>query len=111
MSILLFLFKIVFVILLFLVIEWLAYKTTEVWYDKIFTRFPFLDHKPWNCRLCLQWWANVFFAVVFLLVTRWYAPTIIWLVIALLETAALKIDENNRYISDDFYEDGDLEDN
>lgn len=93
--------KIILVVILFLAIELLAYKITEVWYEKIFNKVPFLNHRPWNCRICLQFWVNVFCAVIFLLITKSYTPTIIWLVLAVLETAALKIEENNKYIDDD----------
>lgn len=102
----LFILKILLVFILFLAIELLAYKITETnWRDKIFSKFQFLDHQPWHCRICLQWWLNVGCAVVFLIATNWYVPTIIWLVLALLETAALKIEEKNNYINDEDYED------
>lgn len=106
MSILLFLMKVLLVVILFLITEYAAYVITEK------VNLPeWINHKPFNCRVCCQFWANLLFCLAVFCGTRWTAPCLIWLVLTLLETAALKIDENNKYVSDDFYEDGDLEEN
>lgn len=107
MTFILFLLKLIVAVILFLAIEGLAYKTTEKWRNKIFSKFPFLDHQPWNCRICFQFWTNLFACAAFWFATHWTFASITWVVLTILETIALKIDENNKYVSDDYYEDGD----
>ena len=102
MTFLLFILKLIVAVVLFLVIEWLAYKITEVWYEKIFNKFPFLDHQPWNCRICCQFWSNLFACAAFWFATHWTFASVTWLVLTILETIALKVAENNRYIEDDY---------
>ena len=88
---------------LFLGIELLAYKITEVWDNYIFNKVKFLDHKPWNCRICMQFWLNTFAVAIYATVFKHWFPTIIWLALTILETIALKIQESNKYIDDEDY--------
>lgn len=88
--------KILLIFILFLSVELLSYKMTEKW------NIPeFLDHKPYNCRKCNQFWLNIGCATSFLLLTHWYIPSIIWYILTVLETIALYIDEKNNTIKFD----------
>lgn len=89
-------------VIFFLLIEMGVYQLTEKHYDKI---PAFLQHKPFNCRTCCQFWANIFACAAFWFVTHWTFASITWVVLTILETIALKINETNRYIEDDY--DGD----
>lgn len=94
-------------VIFFLLIEMGVYQLTEKHYDKI---PAFLQHKPFNCRTCCQFWANIFACAVFWFVSHWTFACTVWLVLAILETIALKIEEGNRYIDDEFYNEDEDED-
>ena len=86
-------FKILLILILFLLIEYISYITTEK------HRLPeFINHKPFSCRTCSQFWYNISVATVFMLYTHWYIPTIIWYILTVLETIALKIDQKEKTV-------------
>lgn len=98
MTFLIFIVKVLITTILFLFLEYIAYQMTEKW-----TLPEWLNHKPFNCRICCQFWLNIFACTAFMIATHWIVPCIFWYILTILETIALKIAENNNYI-DEFEE-------
>lgn len=83
--------QIIIALISFLLIKYSIYWILEN--DKL----PhFLNYKPYSCYLCCGFWANLFyFSTMFIINNNWYILSIYGLILTILDTIALYIDEKN----------------
>lgn len=91
--------QLLLVLVIFLPIKWMCYKITEVW------GLPtFLDYKPWKCRKCLSFWTLVAFYLCSGLMFKLWITMGVGLVLTVLDTIAVIIDQKNKTIKIEDYE-------
>jgi len=66
--------------------------------------FKFFEDAPLKKRKWCQLVLNVVACTVFMLITQWYKPCIVWYVLTLVSTALYKWIENDRYNEDEHYD-------
>lgn len=78
----------------FIVLEYIAYFTTK-------KELPeFINHKPFNCRKCQQFWSNIIIATIIYISFNCIGQYIFHIILTILETIALIIDERERTVND-----------
>ena len=87
------LLQIIFIILIFLPVRYFAWWLTEV------RGLPrWLDYKPWNCKLCLTFWLLIASYLTVWLSFSCLYTTIGGLILAVLNAAAVWIDQKNKTV-------------
>lgn len=91
-------FEIILTIIVFFGVKALIYYITDI------KGLPaFLNYKPYCCRRCLGFWSLLFIYINLFIVSEytWWYTLIVGLVLTLLDTVAITVDENNNIISID----------
>ena len=80
--------------IVFFLTAFISWLTTEKW-----TMPAFLQYKPWVCRVCQNFWLNVFAYVGIYLAFGWKITLILGLILTVLNTIAQKIDQKRKTIN------------
>ena len=85
--------QVIFILAMFIVIKWFAWKVTEVW------GLPeWLQYKPWNCKLCLTFWSLLVTYLSIGLIFNLYITLIGGIALAIMNALAMWIDQKNKTI-------------
>ena len=81
--------------ILFFLTSFISWLTTEKW-----TMPSFLQYRPFSCRICQNFWLNVFAYTGIYLAFGWKITLILGLILTVLNTIAQKVDQRQRTIED-----------
>lgn len=85
--------QVIFILAMFIVIKWFAWKVTEVW------GLPeWLQYKPWNCKLCLTFWSLLVTYLSIGLIFNLYITLIGGIALAIMNALAMWIDQKNKTV-------------
>ena len=85
--------QVIFILAMFIVIKWFAWKVTEVW------GLPeWLQYKPWNCKICLTFWSLLVTYLSIGLIFNLYITLIGGIALAIMNALAMWIDQKNKTI-------------
>lgn len=85
--------QLVLVLALFFPIKWLCWKITEEW------GLPeWLQYKPWVCKKCLTFWTLMSLYISIGLVFQAYLTMGVGLMLTVLDTIAVIVDQKNKTI-------------
>ena len=85
--------QVIFILAMFIVIKWFAWKVTEVW------GLPeWLQYKPWNCKLCLTFWSLLVTYLSIGLIFNLYITLIGGIAFAIMNALAMWIDQKNKTV-------------
>lgn len=60
----------------------------------------FLQYRPFSCRICQNFWLNVFAYVGIYIAFQWKITLILGLILTVLNTIAQKIDQKQKTVED-----------
>ena len=80
--------------IVFFLTAFISWLTTENW-----TMPLFLQYRPFSCRVCQNFWLNVFAYVGIYLAFGWKITLILGLILTVLNTIAQKVDQKRKTIN------------
>lgn len=60
----------------------------------------FLQYRPFSCRICQNFWLNVFAYVGIYIIYQWKITLILGLILTVLNTIAQKVDQKQKTVED-----------
>lgn len=87
------LLQVIFILLIFFPIKYIAYKITDVWGAP-----NWIDYKPFSCNLCLTFWCLIGIYLSIGLIFKLYITLFGGISIAILNAIAMYIDQRNKTI-------------
>lgn len=85
--------------IVFFLTAFISWLTTEKW-----TMPAFLQYPPFSCRVCQNFWLNVFTYVGIYIVFGWKITLILGLILTVLNTIAQKVDQKNKTVDINTYQ-------
>ena len=84
----------IFILDRFVVDKWVNQKNYPKW----------LDYRPWNCEVCATFWSLLAIYLSVGLVFQWWWTMIGGMILSLLNAIAMKVDQKNKTIKIEDYE-------
>lgn len=87
--------QVIITFIVFFLTAFVSWLTTEKW-----TMPSFLQYRPWVCRICQNFWLNVFAYVGIYIIYQWKITLILGLILTVLNTIAQKVDQKQKTVED-----------
>lgn len=84
--------------IIFFLTAFVSWLTTEKW-----TMPHWLQYQPFSCRICQNFWLNVFAYVGIYLIYGWKITLILGLILTVLNTIAQKVDQKQKTVDINTY--------
>lgn len=87
--------QVIITFIVFFLTAFVSWLTTEKW-----TMPHWLQYRPWVCRICQNFWLNVFAYVGIYIIYQWKITLILGLILTVLNTIAQKVDQKQKTVED-----------
>lgn len=87
--------QVIITFIVFFLTAFVSWLTTEKW-----TMPHWLQYRPFSCRICQNFWLNVFAYVGIYIIYQWKITLILGLILTVLNTIAQKIDQKQKTVED-----------
>lgn len=87
--------QVIITFIVFFLTAFVSWLTTEKW-----TMPHWLQYRPFSCRICQNFWLNVFAYVGIYIIYQWKITLILGLILTVLNTIAQKVDQKQKTVED-----------